>query len=218
MSFGELLTHPQVWPFSVVLLVFLVISLIEIIMVFTGLGSDIGLDLSADIDLPSTPAHWSVLDWLGMGRVPFLITLAGFLLLVGLAGVTVQTLTLQAVGFAVPWPFTMAGCVLLVLPAVRMLNYGLGRVWPRDVETSASSTESFIGHEAEITLGQVSAEEPGQIKFRDAHGTTHHAMAYSDRIGESYRAGELVLIVGRRGSFYTVILHPNPSRAANTGA
>jgi membrane protein implicated in regulation of membrane protease activity len=133
---------------------------------------------------------------------------------VSVAGIAVQTLSLQTFGFAVFWPLVMGGCVFFALPVVRMLNFGLGRVWPKDVETSAVSTESFIGHEAEVVLGPVAAEEPGQIKFRDAGGTTHHAMAYSDRPEERYRAGELVLIVGRRGAFYTVIIHPNPSRPA----
>lgn len=214
MSFGELLTHAQVWPFSVILVLFLVISLLEIIMVFTGAGSDLGLDLSADLELPDVSAHWSALDWLGIGRVPYLVSLAGFLLCVGLVGVFVQTLTLQSVGFALPWVIVMAGAVALAIPAVRMLNLGLGRVWPKDVESSAVSTESFIGHEAEVVLGPVGPEEPGQIKFRDNGGTTHHAMAYSDRADESYRTGDLLLVVGRRGAFYTVIIHPNPSRPA----
>jgi membrane protein implicated in regulation of membrane protease activity len=212
MSFGELLTHAQIWPFSVVFLVFLAISLLEIIMVFTGAGSEFGLDLSADIEIPDTSSHSTILDWLGLGRVPFLISLAGFLLFVSVAGIFVQTLALQTVGFAMPWPITLTGCVILGVPAVRLLNHGLGRVWPRDVESSAASTETFIGHEAEVVLGPVASEEPGQIKFRDAGGTTHHAMAYSDRSDEQYRAGELVLVVGRRGAFYTVIIHPNPSR------
>lgn len=214
MSYGELLLHAQVWPFSVVFLLFLLISLLEIVMVFTGAGSDLGLDLSADIDLPDVASHWSVLDWLGLGRVPYLISLAGFLLFVGGAGIFVQTLLIEMVGFPLFWPLLMGGCVFVALPAVRMLNFGLGRIWPKDVETSAVSTESFIGHEAEVVLGAIDANEPGQIKFRDANGTTHHTMAYADREGERYQAGELVLIVGRRSAFYTVISHPNPSRPA----
>jgi len=213
MSFVELLTHAQVWPFSVVFLLFLLISLLEIFMVFTGAGADMGLDLSADIDLPDVSSHWSVLDWLGLGRVPILISVAGFLLFISVLGIAVQTFLLQTIGIAVFWPLVMGGCVFLALPVVRMLNYGLGRIWPKDVESSAVSTDSFIGHEAEVVLGAVGPEEPGQIKFRDSAGTTHHAMAYSDREGERYEAGEILLIVGRRGAFYTVIAHPNPSRA-----
>lgn len=215
MSFGELLTHAQVWPFSIVFLLFLLISLLEIVMVFTGAGADLGLDLSADIDLPDVAQHWSVLDWLGLGRVPYIISLAVFLGFISVTGVAVQTVLLQVTGFALFWPLVMGGCVFLALPVVRTINFALGRVWPKDVESSAVSTETFIGHEAEVVLGVIDANEPGQIKFRDSAGTTHHAMAYSDRDGERYQAGDLLLIVGRRGAFYTVISHPNPSRPAH---
>jgi membrane protein implicated in regulation of membrane protease activity len=193
------------------LLLFFVISLLEIIMVFTGVGSEFGLDLSADIEMPDISADWRVLDWLGLGRVPYLISIAAFLLCGGIIGMFVQTLQLQTIGAALPWPFVMIGSVLLAVPPVRFLNIGLGRVWPKDVESSAVTTDSFIGHEAEVVLGDVSADEPGQIKFRDSVGTMHHAMAYSDSADETYRQGDVVLIVGRRGAFYAVILHPNPS-------
>lgn len=212
MTFGELLTHPHVWPFSIVLLVFLAISLLEIVMVFTGAGADFGLDLSADLDLPDMSSHWRVLDWLGLGRVPYLISLAAFLLCVGIVGLFAQTLQLESLGVALPWPIVMTGAVLAAVPVVRFLNIALGRVWPKDVETSAVGRETFIGHEAEVILGSVSADEPGQIKFRDSGGTMHHAMAYADRADETYRQGDALLIVGRRGAFYTVILHPNPAR------
>lgn len=215
MSYGELLTHAQVWPFSLVLIVFLAISLLEIIMVFTGAGSDLGLDLSADIEMPDVSADWRVFDWLGLGRVPYLISLASFLLCVGIIGVFVQTLQLELVGVALPWPFVMFGAALAALPPVRLLNHGLGRVWPKDVESSAVTTDTFIGHEAEIVLGNVSGDDAGQIKFRDAGGNIHHAMAYSDRAEERYGQGDIVLIVGRRGAFFTVIRHPNPSRPAH---
>lgn len=212
MSTGEMLTHVQVWPFSVVLVLFLIVSLLEIVVVFTGAGTDFGLDLSADIDLPDTSSHGRLLDWLGIGRVPVLITIAAFLLFVGVIGVFAQTLQLELVGVALPWPFAMVGAMLAAVPPVRFLNIALGRIWPKDVETSAVSTDTFIGHEAEVVLGGISAAEPGQIKFRDNVGTMHYAMAYSDREDETYRQGDALLIVGRRGAFYTVILHPNPVR------
>src|SRR5690606_4459041 len=101
------------------------------------------------------------------GRVPYLITLAAFLLSVGIIGLFLQTLQLETVGAALPWPFVMIGSVLLAVPPVRFLNLGLGRIWPKDVESSAVTTDSFIGHEAEVVLGNVSGDEPGQIKFRD---------------------------------------------------
>src|SRR5690606_27535120 len=144
-----------VWPFSIVLLLFFAISLMEILMVFTGAGTDFGLDLSADLDLPDASAHWRLLDWLGIGRVPYLITLAAFLLSVGIIGLFLQTLQLETVGAALSWPFVMIGSVLRAVPPVRFLNLGLGRIWPKDVESSAVTTVSFIGHEAEVVLGNV---------------------------------------------------------------
>jgi hypothetical protein len=213
MSFGELLIHEQVWPFSLLLLIFLAASLLEIIMAFTGVGADLGLDLSADIDVPDMTVGWRVFDWLGIGRVPYLISLAALLLCVGIIGLFAQAVQLELIDAALPWPFAMIGAIALSLPPVRLLNYGLGRIWPKDVESSAVSIESLIGHEAEVVRGKVSAEEPGQIRVRDTQGTLHHAMAYADRADETYVQGAALLIVGRRGAFYTVILHPNPSRS-----
>lgn len=215
MSFGELLIHPQVWPFSLLLLLFVAAALLEIIMVFSGIGADYGLDLSVDLDLPDVTNHGGLLDWLGLGRVPFIVSLAAFLLCAGIIGLFGQTLQLELLGAAIPWPLAMAGAVALALPPVRLLNHGLGRIWPKDVESSAVSADSFVGHEAEVVLGIITNDEPGQIRLRDTTGTAHHAMAYADRVGETYRQGDLVLIVGRRSAFYTVILHPNPSSRNN---
>lgn len=213
MSFGELLIHPQVWPFSLLLLLFLAAALLEIVMVFTGAGGNLGLDLSVDIEMPDVTNHGGLLDWLGIGRVPFLVTFASFLLFAGVIGMFVQTLQLETLNAALPWPLVMVGSVALALPPVRLLNHALGRIWPKDVESSAVTTDSFVGHEAEVVLGNIGSTDPGQIKFRDTEGTMHYGMAYADRSGETYRQGDALLIVGRRGAFYTVILHPNPSRA-----
>ncbi len=215
MSFAELLFHSQVWPFTLLFGLFLAAALLEIVMVFTGAGGNLGLDLSVDIELPDVTNHGGLLDWLGIGRVPFLITIASVLFSVSVVGMFAQALQLEIVGAALPWPLVMVGAVALSLPPVRLLNHGLGRIWPKDVETSAVTTDSFIGHEAEVVLGSIGAAEPGQIKFRDTGGTMHHAMAYADRSGETYRQSDAVLIVGRRGAFYTVILHPNPSHKAS---
>ena len=73
------------------------------------------------------------------------------------------------------------------------------------------SQDSFIGHEAEVAIGTVSQDTPGQIKVRDPHGTTHHLLAYADASDERYETGTRVLIVSRRGASYAVIRHPNPS-------
>lgn len=211
VSFGDLVTSSQAWPFSLALLLFFALSLVEILLVFTGLGADFGLEV--DVDLPGAAdaaSSWQFLDWLGLGRVPYLISLATFLLCFGLLGLFTQNLQLQLLGHALPWPLVAGGCVVVVLPAVRWLNFSLGRIWPKD-ESSAVSAQSFIGREAVIVMGEMTADAPAQIKLRDEHGTTHHVLAVADTSGEVFAAGDHLLVVGRRGALYTAIRHPNPT-------
>lgn len=211
MSFGELVTSSQAWPFSLALLLFFALSLLEIFLVFTGLGADFGLEVDVDVPgLDEAASSWHFLDWLGLGRVPYVISLAAFLLCFGLLGLLAQDLQLELVGHALPWPLVAVGCAVLVLPAVRWLNFGLGRLWPKD-ETSAVSAQSFIGREAVIVLGEMTADAPAQIKLRDEHGATHHVLAVADTSGETFAAGDHLLVVGRRGALYTTIRHPNPT-------
>ena len=213
MSFVDLLTAPQALPFSFALLLFFIITLVEIVLVWIGLGGDLGVDLSLDVDAPALPdggGGW-LLDWLGIGRVPYLVSLAGFLLCFGMLGLFIQDIQFELVGAALPWPVVAIGCALLSLPLVRYLNRGLGRIWPKDVESSAITQASLVGHEAVVVMGRVSAADPGRIKVRDSHGTTHYGLALADTEAEVFEAGERLLIVGRRGATFLVIRHPNPS-------
>lgn len=212
VSFGDFVTSSQAWPFSLALLLFFAFSLVEIILVFTGIGADFGLEV--DVDLPpgveDAAGSWQVLDWLGLGRVPYLISLAAFLFCFGLLGLFVQNAQLQLIGHALPWPLAAIGCIVVALPAVRWLNFSLGRIWPKD-ETSAVSANSFVGREAIIVLGAMTADAPAQVKLRDEHGATHHLMAVADTTEDTFAAGDHLLIVGRRGALYTAIRHPNPT-------
>lgn len=208
MSFGELVTAPEVWPFSLALLLFFVLSLLEIVLVFTGLGAEFGLEV--DVDLPDVTASGRFLDWLGLGKVPYLVSVAAFLLCFGGLGLAVQDVQLELLGTALPWPPVAIGCAAASLPVVRVLNRLLGRVWPKD-ESSAVTADSLIGHEAVVVMGQLSAASPAQIKVRDEHGTMHYALAVADVAGETYEPGVPLLIVGRRDAIYTVIRHPNPT-------
>jgi hypothetical protein len=208
MSFGQFLTAPQVWPFSLALLIFFSLALLEVLLVFTGLGGNYGLEV--DVDIPDINSAWRFLDWLGIGKVPVLVSACILLFSFGLLGLIVQSLQLGALGLAIPWPIVAVGCFLVALPIVRGLNHLLGRIWPQD-ESSAVSADSFIGHEAVVVMGKVSMDTPGQIKVRNPGGHFHYALAHADVAEEAYEAGEPLLIVGRRGATYTVIRHPNPS-------
>lgn len=211
MSFVELLVAPHVWPFSLALLLFASIVVLEVVMVMTGIGADFGLDVSLDLDIPDPSSYSKFLDWLGIGRVPYLISLAAFLLCFGFIGLFVQTLQLETISTALPWPLVAVGATLGSLPLVRIIDHGLGRIWPKDVESSAVPQDSLVGREAEVVLGTIGADSPGQIKVRDTHGTLHYGLAIADTSDETFVPGDRLLIVALRGPHFAVIRHPNPS-------
>lgn len=210
MSFLDVLTAPQSLPFSLSLLLFFVITLVEIVLVWLGAGSDFGLDINLDLDTPDPAAGGWLLDWLGIGRVPYLVSLAAFLFIFGMLGLVFQDIQFEVIGTALPWPIVAMGCGMAALPALRYLNRGLGRIWPKEIESTAVSQDSLVGHEAVVVLGQITQSELGQIKMRDSNGTLHYGLALADSESETYASGDRLLIVGRRGAHFLVIRHPNP--------
>lgn len=212
MSFIELLLTTDCLPFSLSVALFLFITVVEIILMWIGVGGDFGVDLSLDVDVPTSPdlgGSW-LFDWLGVGRVPYLVSIACFLLSFGMLGLFTQTLQLEVLKTAAPWPFVALGATLLSLPIVRLVNLSLGRIWPRDVESSAVTQESLIGLQGTIILGTATATDPGQIKVRDPKGTTHYGLAICEVESERLGVGDAIMIVGRKQSLYRIIRHPNP--------
>ncbi|BET66287.1 hypothetical protein ASA1KI_12050 [Opitutales bacterium ASA1] len=213
MSFGEFITAPQVWPFSVALGLFFAITLLEVALALTGFGGNFGIELDPDVavDTPIAGITGKLFAWLEIGRVPYLVSMAVFLFCFAMLGLFAQNIQFETIGRALPWPLVAFGATLATMPVVRLANRLLGRIWPKDVETSAVSQDSLVGHEAIVVLGVVSASNPGQIKVRDTSGASHHVLAYSDAEDESYTTGEHVLVVARRGASFAVIRHPNPT-------
>ena len=75
---------------------------------------------------------------------------------------------------------------------------------PRD-ETSAISTDSFIGHTATITLGTAKTGSAAQGKFKDKYGTSHYLMLEPDNQTDEFPQGSSVLIVRKAGAvFYSI--------------
>jgi membrane protein implicated in regulation of membrane protease activity len=217
MSFSEFITAPNVWPFSLSLLLFFILTGLEIILGLIGIGNEFGLDTDLDVDVEVPESSWltRAFDWLGMGKVPYLVTLSGFLMLLGLAGLFTQYYCTQWSGGAWPWWLVALGCLFVCFPAMKLVNHLVGKFWPKDVESSAVSRDALIGQEAEITMGDIDGEQAGQIKVRDPHGTTHYVLAVSAMDADRFKPGDPLLVVGRRGSHYIVRRNPLPERSTD---
>ncbi len=209
----DIIAAPANLPFSVALLVMLMIGAVEAL----GLGaSAVHLDAHADLD-----GGGDLLGWLGVGRVPLLMLLVVFLALFGLAGLAIQ----QFAGPLSLW-IAVPAATAAALPLTGLGARGLERVMPGD-ETTAVGLDELVGRRGTITIGTARRGSPAQARVADIHGQVHYVMVepYDDRqsIGEGEtvrldrRDGHIFIAVGRTDRIESGLdLAPTPSWPAST--
>ena len=187
----EMLGAPANLPFSVALLVMLLIGVVEAL----GLGAsaahldaDVGGDVGGDL-----------LAWLGVGRVPLLMLIVVFLALFGLTGLAVQ----QLAGPLTLWIAAPAAGAA-ALPLTGLGARGLARIVPGD-ETTAVSLDTLVGRRGTITIGTARRGSPAQARVRDIHGQVHYVMVepYDDDL--AIAEGETVRLDRRDGNIFIAV-------------
>lgn len=186
----EFIAAPANLPFSVALLVMLMIGAVEAL----GLGASAAhLDVDADMD------GGDLLAWLGVGRVPLLMLLVVFLAIFGLAGLAIQQ-------FAGPLPLWIAApaAVAAALPLTGVGARGLARIMPQD-ETTAVSLDSLVGKRGTITIGTARRGSPAQARVKDAHGQVHYVMVEPHEEEHPFGEGEEILLSRRDGNIFLAL-------------
>lgn len=202
-------------PFTVALAVMLLIAALEGVGLVLGWQLSTTLesllpDFNVDLDSPDIQggALSRLLGWLRIGKVPVLMLLIIFLTAFGLIGLLLQSITHDLFGFLWPALPATVPAFLAALPVMRLLAKGLEKIMPR-VETSAVSSDSFIGKIAYITLGTANQGQPAQAKLTDSFGATHYIMVEPDITGESFTTGTAVILVSRTGFRFRAIRNTN---------
>ncbi|HEX8307166.1 MAG TPA: YqiJ family protein [Allosphingosinicella sp.] len=188
----EIIAAPANLPFSVALLVMLLIGAVEAL----GLGaSAVHLDLHADAD-----GGGDLLGWLGVGRVPLLMLLVVFLALFGLAGLALQQ-------FAGPLPLWIAvpAAVAAALSLTGLGARGLARIMPGD-ETTAVGLDDLVGRRGTITIGTARRGSPAQARVADVHGQAHYVMVEPYDDDQSIGQGETVRLDRRDGNIFIAVV------------
>lgn len=227
----EFLTAAENVPFTVALAVMFIIAFFEGITTVFGVALSAMLDaLLPDVDVPDagvgldaslesgidgievqSPSPLSrLLSWLRIGKVPALMLLVVFLTAFGLIGLTLQSLTDDALGFLWPAWIAWIPVALLSLPVVRLGGGVLARIMPRD-ETEAVSVETLVGRVATITIGVARQGRPAEARVRDLHGTNHYVMVEPAEADAQFPAGSQVLLLQRSGAVFRVIANPSAS-------
>jgi Protein of unknown function (DUF1449). len=216
---------PQLAPFTLALGLLALIVIAEIGSVLIG-ASVSGMidgalpDLDTDIDVgePGQIAPEigggnvivSILAWLSVGKVPVLIVLAALLFSFGVMGVVIQNTVSGTLGFMLPAWLAVIPAFIIALPMTRYIGLGLARVMPRE-ETSAVSTDTFIGRLATIIRGVASEGVPAEAKLKDSEGLTHYLLVAPLETGMEFEPGTQVLIVQQSGATFLAIPNPHPA-------
>jgi len=200
-------------PFAAALLVMLLLAVIQAI----GLGDLFGsadVEIEPEVDGPELDGNAAIsggvidglFTLLGIGRVPFTIWLALFLLLFAGIGVGIQSLAAGLTGAPLDRWLAAALAGIAALPVTGTLVRPLGGILPQD-ETSAVSLDALLGRRAQITDGIARSGSPARARARDHHGHPHHVMVEPHEAASELHAGDEVLLVRRDGQrFYATAL------------
>lgn len=212
----EFLLSDDNYPFSVALMLMLIIALTEGVLTVLGAGMSQALDsvlpdvdFDLDADISSGGVLTSFLGWIRFGQVPALVLLVIFLATFGLSGLMIQSFIESVTGHTIPALIATPLAVFLSLPMLRTCNGVLGKVVFKD-ETESISSSTFIGRVATITIGEARQGSPAEARFKDRHDTTHYVMVepVEDVV---FTKGQKVLLVESSGAVFKVIDPVNPN-------
>ena len=187
-------------PFAAALVLMVLIALMQVV----GLGHFFG-DSDLDADADGGPLD-GLLSFIGIGRVPFMVWLASFLLAFAALGVGGQALAEGLLGAPLDRWVAAAIAAVAALPVTGGLARPLAAILPSD-ETSAVGLDSLVGRRARITIGRAAAGHPARAQVQDHFGHMHNVMVEPHEPGSEMLEGDEVLLVRRENeTFYGVAL------------
>jgi hypothetical protein len=207
-----ILNNPAFFPYVISIKILAVIAVMEMLLALlaTGIFSNLFscldgfLDgLMPELNVPDAdiPWHWSVLSALHIGKIPASILTVCFFTFFGITGICFQYLMHVITGAAATNWLVLPAAFVMSLFAVHFAGGIIYRLIPQN-ETSAVSTESFIGMTAVITLGRAEKDYPAPAKLVDDTGEAHSLMVlpYEDR--DVLTEGMQVLLIERDGIYF----------------
>ena len=189
-------------PFAAALVLMVLLALLQVV----GIGHVFGdHDLDADADGHDGLAD-GLLSFLGVGRVPFMIWLASFLLLFAALGVGIQALADGLLGAPLDRWLAAVLAGVAALPVTGVLVRPIAAILPGD-ETSAVGLDSLVGRRARIVTGRAAAGHPARAQVHDHYGRPHYVMVEPHEPDSEMLEGDELLLVRRESeTFYGVAL------------
>jgi len=186
------LLEPHNLPFAAALCVMAIIAVVQLFGAADFFGDhDFGHDSDGAVD--------GLLSVFGIGRVPFLIWLALFLITFAGLGLGIQALAADLTGAPLDARLAALFAAIASLPVTAALSRPLGAILPGD-ETTAVTLDDLLGRRAHITDGVARRGSPARARVNDRHGMAHYVMVEPHEDASELRAGDEVLLVRREGT------------------
>ncbi|TEW47862.1 OB-fold-containig protein [Psychromonas algicola] len=185
------------------------ISIVFAIACLEGVGLLIGLSISNfledlfsidfvnDTELPSGGIS-ATLGWLYLHRLPMLVWLLLLLSSFGIVGVTLNYLVLLPLWLTLP--ITIVATVFIT----RFLAKHLSKIIPKN-ESSATSSSSFVGKVATITIGKASKGHPTEAVVKDSYNQKHYVLVEPEESSKIFTQGMQVVLIQKQKSTWLAI-------------
>lgn len=179
--------------YSAALLFVMFLALLEGVGLLIGLSlasalEDIfPIELDTDVTLSSGGLS-SILGWLYLHRLPFLIWLILFLTSFGIIGLSINYV------FTLPTLISFPITLFMTLFSCRFLGKKIAIIMPKN-ESSAISSYSFSGEVATITIGKGTKGNATEAVLHDKFKQKHYVLVEPEKEGQIFLPGEKVLLV-----------------------
>ena len=154
------------------------------------------VDVDADVSTGEgahVPALSKLFVW-AKSKVPMLVYFIIFLAAFSTTGLITQFYIKKGFGHYLPSFIIGPIAFFLAIFFARYVSKGLSKVIFKD-ETTAVSSESFIGHLATITTGTAKRGLQAEARLKDKHNQNHYVYVEPDEDGAEFKAGEEVLLI-----------------------
>ncbi len=194
---------PQMLPYSVSFLVFMIFASLELLSFLLGWGIFDFLDDffdagHADMESDATTTLGGFFSYLNPHKVPLSMVILSFFFLFGLTGNLLQTL----IG-VYPLSVTIPVVLPITLVALRHTTSQIGKVIPRET-TEVVSSDSFIGKEAVILDPVATRGNPARAKLRDVYGSMHYIRVEPHSEEDTFKEGDKVIVLEKDKSIFRV--------------
>ena len=191
-----ILSDANLW-FSTAIAIVLVVFSIEFLGMFFG-ASFLGVFDDFDTDGFSASGAdsslSSLVNWLCLDKLPFMIWLIIFLTFFGLTGLIFNATSQVAWSSLLPRVLSVPLAIIIALPLTARFGLRLAQLLPKD-ESSALSAADFIGVTATITAGKAQRNNPAEAKFIDQHQQPHYVLVEPIDEHDIFVRGDTVILV-----------------------